>query len=392
MELEAHESGPIILCVHLGRNDLSVFLEEFFEGSIVHAWWKVLNEEVSVSLTLVFSISLFVVDQKFDLFIANLHSVKCLDSSFSFLLLLELDIAESSALTITEYFKFARFNVTRFSAELTEFFLVHIFGEISNEDVSLAVEIAILFLVENDMLLHNLSVVHGFEASCCFFFRVEIKVTESLGNLSIMVEHDFGTGELKTSVLEELVEIEVKASIGEIADVKTVQIRVVPPWLLLLKAHAILHLTSHCHWSESHHGHASWHHVEHTWSTSHHIIHLSLRIRLLSVLLLRTSSTGELRTSLFLAKTGSTSHLLSHEHLLLWGLCTWAAHVWLLLRKSLSLLDTWCHWLGGLWRTAWRQLLLLWWLWLLLIRVHFLMIKLSDLFRDNKWKGDYEYK
>jgi len=185
-----------------------------------------------------------------------------------------------------------------------------------------------------------------------------------------MVEHDFGTGELKTCVFEELVEIEVKASIGEIADVKTVQIRVVPPWLLLLKAHVILHLTSHCHWSESHDGHATWNHVEHSWGTSHHIIHLSLRVWLLSILLLwASSSVHELLLTLFLAKTGSTSlHLGSHEHLLLrWTL---ASHI-LLLRILLSLLDTWWHWLGGLWRTAWRQLLLLWWLWLLLIRVHF---------------------
>ena len=218
------------------------------------------------------------------------------------------------------------------------------------------------------MLLHNLSVVHGFEASLCFFFRVEIKVTESFGNLSLMIEHDFGAGELKTCVLEELVEIEVKASVGEIADVQTVQIRVVPPWLLLLEAHVILHLTSHCHWSESHDGHTARHHIKHSWTTSHHIVQLSLRVWLLSILLLWASSgVDELLT--FLAKTGSTRlHLWSHEHLLLW--CTWTSHI-LLLRILLSLLGTWWHWLGGLWRTAWGQLLLLWWLWLLLIRVHF---------------------
>lgn len=219
------------------------------------------------------------------------------------------------------------------------------------------------------MLLHNLSVVHGVEASTCFVFRVEIKVTESLGDLSIMIEHDFGAGELKACVFEELVEIEVKASLGEIADVKTVQIRVVPPWLLLLKAHAILHLTSHCHWSESHDWHASWNHTKHSWSTAHHIIQLSWRVWLLSILLLWASSSVDELLTLFLAKTGSTSlHLGSHEHLLL--RCTLASHI-LLLRILLSLLDTWWHWLGGLWRTAWRQLLLLWWLWLLLIRVHF---------------------
>ena len=328
--------------------------------------WKVLNEEVGVSLTLVFSISLFVVDQKFDLFIANLLSVQCQDGGLGFLLLFKLDIAESSALTISEYFKLARFDVTRFRTEITEFFLVHIFREVSHIDVSLAVEITILLLVENDMLLHNLSVVHGVKTSSSFFFRVEIKVTESLGHLSIMIEHDFGTGELKACVFEELVEIEVKASIGEIADVKTVQIRVVPPWLLLLKAHVILHLTSHCHWSESHDGHATWNHIEHSWG-SHHIIHLSLWVWLLSILLLgASSSVHELLT--FLGKTGSTSlHLVCHEHLLL----RWSLAIMLLLRILLSLLDTWWHWLGGLWRTACRQLLLLWWLWLLLIRVHF---------------------
>lgn len=60
---EADESGPIVLCVHLSRNDISVFLENISQLSVVHVCWKVLDEEVGVFLTLIFSISLLVVDQ-----------------------------------------------------------------------------------------------------------------------------------------------------------------------------------------------------------------------------------------------------------------------------------------------------------------------------------------
>ena len=60
---EADESSPIVLCVQLSRNDISVFLENISKLSVVHVCWKVLDEEVGVFLTLIFSVSLLGVDR-----------------------------------------------------------------------------------------------------------------------------------------------------------------------------------------------------------------------------------------------------------------------------------------------------------------------------------------
>lgn len=128
-----------------------------------------------------------------DNILTNLEAIEFLNGSISALLLQELNVPKTSALTILENFEFARSNFSEFIEKFHEFLLVNILWQVPDNDVSLAVKILFLLLVEDDLLSVDGLVVHFLHASFGFILLNEVQIAESKRLVRVFVEHDLGT-------------------------------------------------------------------------------------------------------------------------------------------------------------------------------------------------------
>lgn len=104
----AHETGSVLLGVHLGRHDLSVWLEELLELISGESSWEVADEEIR-ELALAGSLSLvsLCVDHHSNFLAALVAAVEGLDGLLSVGCGIKLNVTESSALTCLEHLEFA---------------------------------------------------------------------------------------------------------------------------------------------------------------------------------------------------------------------------------------------------------------------------------------------
>lgn len=125
------------------------------------------------------------------------------------LLIVELDIAKSSALSIGEDFEFTRTNLSVLLEEIHECLLINVFGQVSDNDVGLLVKILLFLFVEHDLFAVDGLVVHLFHASPRFFLFNEVEVSKSKRFVRLFIEHHLGTLNFVSFACKEFVEVQV---------------------------------------------------------------------------------------------------------------------------------------------------------------------------------------
>ena len=109
----------------------------------------------------------------------NYCFIESFDSIFSTLLFQELDVAETSAFTVSKDLEFARSNLSVFLEQFHETLLINVFWQVPNYDVSLAVKVLFLLFIEDNLFSVNGLVIHLFHASLGLLFFNEIEVSET---------------------------------------------------------------------------------------------------------------------------------------------------------------------------------------------------------------------
>jgi len=112
---KTNETGAGGLLVELDWVDLPELLEQLPKVLGGEICWHVVYIKVSELLDVVTPLSLFRVLQYFYFFSLDLNTILFLDSIVCLVLIFELNVTESSALSWLEYFEFARYNFSEFS-------------------------------------------------------------------------------------------------------------------------------------------------------------------------------------------------------------------------------------------------------------------------------------
>lgn len=315
---------------HLNTGNLTVLAEKIAQALGVVISGQVLQEQVGVALSLSLTLVSLRMDNNADILTVDSFFVERLNSLLGIIGGIVLHIAEATGSTVAVDFELARANLAESSEHVSETLLVERLGQVTDEQVSLAVELAILLLVEHDLLAVNHGVVHLSEATLSLGGIVEVQVTESLGAVGL-IEHDASIFELELAGGEMLVKIEVEHRVGKVANIERVR-RVA----LLLGAivgrlttggtvHKTLHLVANLN--------ERTRHVLHVQGHSHHTLHSAASAHVLGLLTMETRAAGSTRllssvllavgrlrsaghatrlTGPLLEEAGLTLHLLHH--------------------------------------------------------------------------------
>lgn len=268
--LEADESVAR-LGAHLHAGNLAVHAEEVAKLVSVVISGKVLQEQVGEALSLGLTLVSLRVHDNADLLAVDSLLIERVNSLLGIVRRIELHVAEATGGAVAVDLELAGTNLTELLEHVGEALLVKRLGQVAHEQVGLAVELAILLLVEQDLLAHDIRVVHFREATLSLRGIVEVQVAESLGAVRL-VEHDASIFELVAARGEMLVQIEVEHRVRQVANIERVS-RVA---LLLgnvglaaqttgATVHKTLHLVANLN-------ERTWH-VLHIQGHSHHTLH-----------------------------------------------------------------------------------------------------------------------
>ena len=133
-----------------------------------------------------------------DLLISNVATVSLGDCILSTILGLVLHLPLLSARAVVVNIEFARLNFSIFLEHFMKLILTKIFGQISNENISILVKIGILLMRDDDLSSIDGSVLACIEASLGLLRAVEVEVAIALRLVGLLVDNDSGVREFVT--------------------------------------------------------------------------------------------------------------------------------------------------------------------------------------------------
>jgi len=194
----------------MGGDNLTKFLEHFFEFLVISTLLKVLNKEVSKALlSLRSDISLLVLHDS-DFFVTEVGSISSLNARVSEFSSLKLDIAEAATSIIGISLQFQGNDFTIITKMIKDILLSQIISQVFHDHIGLGVKLLVVFLmVKSDRSSTNCSVIHFIQAFISFLLSIESKETVLERFLSFVITFDHGFLDLVTFGTEGFVQFEV---------------------------------------------------------------------------------------------------------------------------------------------------------------------------------------
>ena len=151
----------------------------------------------------------------------KLLAVRLLHSCERILLLLKLNVGESTAHSICETLQFTLLNVAELGVKVKNLLLGYGRGQVAHKDISLGIKL----LVDNlqaysDDFAIDFRIVEGFLARNCLLLRKQLDIAVVQGLVSLLVDDHDGFDTCEAFGLDELKEVQIVKLAWQIADME----------------------------------------------------------------------------------------------------------------------------------------------------------------------------